>query len=258
MLISHEVPISIFKQSKKFNDYDYCLLHLTYELEDYKNFYLNSVKEGRKVLLDNSLFELGDALTNEQLAKGVEDLHPTWYVIPDCLNNKDETIRRFSSFIKDYPNLPGLKIGVAQGSTIEELTECYIYMSQYADKIAIPFDSKAFETGKGPILEQWCLGRQKFIQMLVDEFIWNDSKPHHLLGCSLAKEFENKLYKRINIETIDTSNPVVAGIVGLRFGEHGLDNKPSIKLCELINKELNENQLDLVKFNVKMFREMCK
>ena len=84
MLISHEIPLSLMEESKQFNDYDYCLLHLTYENEQYRQFYIDSIKNGRRVLLDNSLFELQDALTNDQLAAGVLDLRPTWYVVPDC------------------------------------------------------------------------------------------------------------------------------------------------------------------------------
>ena len=63
MLVSHEVPISLLKYSQNFNDYDYCLLHLTYDHQEYKNYYIDAIKKGRKVLLDNSLFELGDSLS---------------------------------------------------------------------------------------------------------------------------------------------------------------------------------------------------
>lgn len=260
MLISHEVPISLLETSKQFNDYDYCLLHLTYDFSEYKEFYINSIKNGRKVLLDNSLFELGDALTNEQLAQGVLDIKPTWYVIPDCLNNCNKTIERFQSFKKDYPDLPGLAIGVVQGSTIDELIECYKYMSKYADKIAIPFDSKGFEclSNSEDKLEKWCEGRPRFIKLLIDRKIWNYNKPHHLLGCSYAKEFSHDIYNNLNIESVDTSNPVVAGICDLKYEKNGLKTKPSIKLCDLITYAPSQKQLDLIKYNVNSFKEIFK
>lgn len=259
MLISHEVPIALLEKSRKFNDYDYCLLHLTYEYPEYRQYYIDAVKSGRRVLLDNSIFELGDALTNDQLAKGVLDIRPTWYVVPDCLHNRDTTIERFESFKKTYSDLPGLKIGVAQGSTVEELTDCYKYMSENADKIAIPFDSKAFEsyTGYVDTLERWCTGRQMFIQHLVDKGIWNQEKPHHLLGCSYAKEFSNNLYRNISIESCDTSNPIVAGIAGIKYGQDGLNVKPSTKLCELLYHKLTKDEMEAVKYNVSTFRRIC-
>lgn len=260
MLVSHEVPISLLETSKQFNDYDYCLLHLTYDFSEYRKFYIDSVKNGRKVLLDNSLFELGDSLTNVQLAQGVLDINPTWYVVPDCLNNCDETINRFKSFKKDYPNLPGLAIGVVQGSTLDELVKCYKYMSKYADKIAIPFDSKGFGdlVYNKDILEQWCQGRYLFIKHLIDNKIWNHNKPHHLLGCSYAKEFSNNIYNNLNIESVDTSNPVVAGICNLKYEKNGLKTKPSVKLCDLITCVPSQKQLELINYNVYKFKEIFK
>lgn len=256
MLISHEVPICLLEESKKFNDYDYCLLHLTYEYPEYKQFYLNSIKNGRKVLLDNSLFELGDALTNEQLAEGVLDLKPTWYVIPDCLNNKDITISRFEGFIRDYPDLPGLKIGVVHGSTKEELAECYEYMSEKADKIAIPFGSKAFdEIGKGrTILEKRSSGRTGFIKYLIEKNLWNWEKPHHLLGCNLPVEFME--YGRIeNIESLDTSSPIIKGVLGMDLNPN-TPNKPVEKVADLIDMELSSLQKEKIFENVCEFKEL--
>lgn len=259
MLVSHEVPISLLEKSRSFNDYDYCLLHLTYENEQYKQFYVDSIKSGRRVLLDNSLFELGDALTNDQLAAGVLDIRPTWYVVPDCLHNRDVTIQRFESFRRDYKDLPGIRIGVVQGSTVGELIDCYKYMSENADKIALPFDSKAFEsyTNYADALERWCIGRQLFIQHLVDKGIWNQSKPHHLLGCSYAREFSNTLYHNISIESCDTSNPIVASIHHLSYGRDGLHTKPITKLCDLIHYNFSDEELKLIRHNVSTFRRIC-
>lgn len=263
MLISHEVPICLLEKSKSFNDYDYCLLHLTYKYPEYREFYLNSVKEGRKVLLDNSLYELGDALTNEELAKGVMDLKPTEYVVPDCLNDKEVTINRFESFIKEYPNLPGLKIGVCQGKTINEMVECYRYMRDHADKIAIPFGSISYCDffGFEPIryrerLEMYSAGRMMLISYLVRNNEWDYTKPHHLLGCNLVKEFKSPLYKELNIESIDTSNPVVAGIEGIRYSRNGLLTKSKIKLNDKINCKLTKKQFEDIIYNTKRFREI--
>ena len=259
MLISHEVPINLFEESKKFNDYDYCLLHLTYSHPEYKKYYMDAGKSGRTWIMDNSLFELGDALTNDQLAAAVEEMRPTWYIVPDCLHNKDITIGRFRAFKEIHPGLPGICIGVVQGSTVEEMDECYKFMSEHADKIAIPFDSKSFECySESPdILEKWCQGRQAYIQHLVDTGLWNNNKPHHLLGCSYAKEFANRLYREISIESCDTSNPVVAAIHYLPYGEMGLTTKPSVKLCNLIDYELSEIQQNILQHNVSTFRRIC-
>ena len=259
MLISHEVPINLLEESKNFNDYDYCLLHLTYTYPYYKQYYIDAAKAGRRIILDNSVFELSEALTNDKLAQGVLELHPTEYIVPDCLDNKDQTIANLLSFEKDYPVLPAVRIGVVQGSTVEELTECYKFMSKHADKIALSFDSKAYDelSASEDKLDRWCTGRQLFVQHLVDTGVWNYEKPHHLLGCSYAREFSNKLYRKLNIESVDTSNPVVAGIKHLSYGSTGLNEKPSIKLCELVDYTLTDIDKAFIDFNVRTFRRIC-
>lgn len=259
MKIAHEVPTAVLHLSRQFNDYDYCLLHLTFEDKEYEQFYINSVKSGREVLLDNSLFELGDSLSQEVMIEGIRRINPKWYVVPDCLNDKEETIRRFESWKNTAGDVCGLKIGVVQGKTIDELIDCYKYMSENADKIAIPFDSKAFETDKeGNVLKKWSEGRKSFVKLLVDKGIWNHKKPHHLLGCSLAEEFTEPLYRSISIESIDTSNPVVAGCLGIRYHEKGLDYKPKIKLCELAHIKPSTYQIECILHNVKTFRRLTE
>ena len=42
------------------------------------------------------------------------------------------------------------------------------------------------------------------------------NKPHHLLGCSLAKRILKLILDDYSIRSVDTSNPVVAGIKELR------------------------------------------
>ena len=65
MLISHEVPISILQESRKFNDYDYALVHLFETEPEYYDYFVDSLKQGRKVILDNSIFELGTAFDSK-------------------------------------------------------------------------------------------------------------------------------------------------------------------------------------------------
>ena len=152
------------------------------------------------------------------------------------------------------------KIGVVQGKTWQDLTDCYKFMSEEADYIAISFDYSYYEyTGTGTNkLELWCSGRQRFIQDLIDKGYWNWSKPHHLLGCSLAKEFKYYVDTRINnIRSCDTSNPIVAALKGLRYnGDLGLQEKPSTMLCNLIEADMDPDMLEDVQYNTTMFKHI--
>jgi hypothetical protein len=258
MLVSHESPISILDKSRMYNDYDYALVHLFETHPDYYNFFKDSVTVGREVLLDNSIFELGESFDSDKFAEYAKELKPTYYIVPDVLEDGYATIQDFNDFIKKYPDLPGLKIGVVQGRTWDELVDCYRYMSDNADYIAISFDySYYIVTGSGKTkLERYTTGRHKFINDLKREGIWNIHKPHHLLGCSLAKEFSLYTNDR-SIRSVDTSNPVVAGIKELRYnGNLGLNHKPSIKLADLIDHEVTDTQMENIEYNVKNFRKI--
>ena len=127
MLISHEVPKCLFENSIEFNDYDYALVHLFDKDPEYLNFYKECVKQGRHVLLDNSIFELGTAYDNKSFAKWVEELAPTEYIVPDALEDIKKTMQQMDEWNRNYRDVPGRKIGVIQGKTPEELIDCYKY-----------------------------------------------------------------------------------------------------------------------------------
>jgi hypothetical protein len=258
MLVSHESPISILDKSREYNDYDYALVHLFETHPEYYEYFKNSVKLGREVLLDNSIFELGEAFDSEKFAKYTKELKPSYYIVPDVLEDGYATIKSFSEFTSKYTDLPGLKIGAVQGKTYDEIVDCYRYMSEYADYIAISFDfSYYIATGRGKTkLERWCSGRQKLINDLKSDGIWNANKPHHLLGCSLAREFKKYVGDR-SIRSVDTSNPVVAGIKELRYtGDLGLNEKPSIMLADLIDHEVTDTEWENIDHNVWCFKDI--
>ena len=261
MLISHEVPKCLFQNSLEFNDYDYALVHLFDKDDRYYKFYKNCVDQGRHVLLDNSIFELGKAYDNDKFAKWVEVLTPTEYIVPDALEDMEKTIDQMEDWNKSYRKLPGKKIGVVQGKTPEELIECYGYMDKYADvdKIAISFDYSLYEqvVPHPNKYMSWMLGRATMLANMLHSGVINTEKPHHLLGCGLPQEFA--LYRDYDwIETIDTSNPIVHGIKGIKYEYGGLQTKESVKLVDLLNIEVTNEQLYDINHNISYFRNYVK
>jgi hypothetical protein len=273
MKVSHETPVSLLDYSKEYNDFDYCLVHLLHQNAgspqqlDYYNFYkFGRSLYNREVLLDNSIFELGKAFDSAEFHKSVLDIQPNMYIVPDVLEDMAGTVQSFKEFgdkRDDIKNAFQTKtIGAVQGKNWHELKECYKFMSDNADMIAISFDFSYYQiTGEGKThLEKWCSGRQRFIQDLINTGAWNWNKPHHLLGCSLAKEFRYYVDRNIcNIVSCDTSNPIVAAIHGLKYdADYGLDNKPSTKLADLIAHNFTDDQLALVKYNTAMFKKIVR
>lgn len=287
MLVSHETPICMLDESREYNDFDYALVHLFETHPEYYSFFKQSLLRGREVLLDNSIFELGHAFDPVKYANYVEELKPTYYIVPDVLEDSLATMASFHKFKLQYPDLPGLTIGVVQGKTYKELVECYKYMSSRADYIAISFDYSWYETvgyyernirpstvateeeqtlarelikqdEHREKLELLADGRRKFINMLIEDGIWNHNKPHHLLGNSLPQEMKH--YKGISsIRSVDTSNPVVAGIKGIRYiKDYGMVQKPSTLLADLIDHQVSEEERQDIMYNTQQYKNLCK
>lgn len=257
MKVSHESPLSLLEMSRDYNDYDYALVHLFESIPEYYQFFVDSLKQGREVILDNSIFELGESYDPDKFAEWIKKLQPTYYIIPDCLNNYQKTIDNLNNFINKYPNLPGKRIGVVQGRTYEDICYCYNEMDKYCDKIAISFDYDLYlemipEEGMN-IWQRWCLGRQKLIEMLVNDNIINVNKKHHLLGIALPQELKS-YYKYNWIDSVDTSNPIVHGLYNIKYNNGELSEKKSTKLVDLIHTEVNNEQLKCIKHNIKQFK----
>ena len=102
-----------------------------------------------------------------------------------------------------------------------------------------------------------CSGRQRLIKMLQEDGIWNFNKPHHLLGNSLPQEM--KAYKNMpSIRSVDTSNPVIAGMHGIRYiTDYGMTSKPNALLADLIDAELTIEQQQDVLYNVAEYKKLC-
>ena len=76
----------------------------------------------------------------------------------------------------------------------------------------------------------------------------------HLLGCCLPQEFG--WYKDLPIESLDTSNPIMAGREGIKYKAGGLEGKPKVKIDEVIDKTFDRETLDIINYNVVKFREI--
>jgi|TARA_R110000782_G_scaffold3623_2_gene13161 hypothetical protein len=259
--IAHESPKSIFNHVQNQTDYDYALVHLFEEDEEYYQHFVDALAAGREVILDNSIFELEEAFDADRFAYWIKKLKPTWYIVPDALEKCFVTCDQMHNWNEKYSDLPGKKIGVVQGKTYESIASCYDYMDKVAkvDMIAISFDY-SYYTVSAPHPNKyvsWMLGRVKLIGDLLKNGVINKEIPHHLLGCGLPQEFS--FYKDDAFDfiySLDTSNPVVHGIKGIKYKEQGLWSKESQKLFELINSDISVAQLQGVIENIGKFREL--
>ena len=256
----HEAPKSIFKQVQRMTDGDYALVNL-FDDEEYVHQF---DPKHRDTILDNGVFELGKAFDSDVFAAWVEKFQPTWYIVPDVLEDGEATIERFMEFIGKYRGLPGKIIGVAQGKDYNDYVKCYKAIEPYCDKIGMSFDCSWYREGiksDNPWI-QLAGGRVRNLIKMDDEGVINRSKPHHLLGVALPQEMEYyQLFQRSGtfewIDSVDTSNPVVHGLKGIAYSSNGLYDKESQKLYTMINAEVSPTQMHTIEHNIRQFRRFC-
>jgi hypothetical protein len=258
--IAHEAPKAIFKQLQEITDYDYALVHLFEEDPEYLQKFKDALAAGREVILDNSIFELEEAFDADRFAYWINELKPTWYIVPDSLENASQTMENMASWNEKYADkVHGKKIGVVQGKTYSEIVSCYEYMIHHAnvDMVAISFDYSYYQE-KFPHsnkLVSWMLGRVLLLNQMLKDGIIDTDMPHHLLGCALPQEFQYYRGEEYDwIYSLDTSNPVVHGLKQIWYTDVGLWSKESQKLFTMINSEVSPTQLGIVVSNILRFR----
>ena len=263
-MCAHESPLSLMNWVGCEEDYAYALVHhFENNEEGYFDYFKRMLAENKEVVLDNSIFELKEAFEGKEFVKWIERLEPTYYIIPDVLEEGYSTMTNFVNWVKEYKEVPGMKMGVVQGTTYQEIADCYNFMKDYADYVCISFDMSYYNVtglGREESLRR-CTGRQRLVQQLIDDGHWAWHKPHHLLGCSLAREFkwyiDNNIY---NIRSLDTSNPVIAGIAGKTYnGTLGLEEEFHLadKLGEVFRaEEFSDDIKDDIKYNIESFQKI--
>ena len=259
MKISHEVPLCLLEQSLQFNDYDYCLPHLMDQYEEYKNFFMKSKENGVRIMMDNSLHELGVPYSDERLFYWLEKLKPNEFFVPDYWEDKTQSIvsaKKWSEIQNGFPHITF--IAVVQAKYIDEAIECYqVYKDLGYKKIAFSYGASYYNEVSAHSNKALgkALGRIQVINYLRSIGLIHNNDRIHLLGCSVPQEFG--FYKDLSyIESIDTSNPIMAAIQGLRYNSNGLYVKPTVNMNECFEIPLSEINVELVNYNVKQFKQI--
>ena len=256
--ISHEVPITLLEESKKFNDYDYCLPHLLDQHGLYEKYFRQAKAEGRYIIMDNSLHELGEAYDTKRLLHWVNELEPNEFIVPDVWENANASVRNAKTWASIELPEGVEKVAVVQGKTyIDFATGYQRYKWLGYQKIAFSYGASWFQETfqhPNPYVAKM-MGRLKTINNLYKYNVIGDYDRVHLLGCNLPQEF--LYYKDYPfIESIDTSNPIIHGLKGMRYSEGGLLHKDKEKIDENFFQPISEKQKKDVLHNVKMFRKI--
>jgi len=256
--ISHETPFCLLEKSLEFNNYQYALVHLLESNEEYRNHFLKCKEMGIEIYLDNSLHELGYAMDADTLLKWVDILRPSNFFIPDVWEDKDASVRNARQWATIELPEGVTKVAVVQAKSMHEAILCtqaykdfgyskiaYSYGASYYNEVC-PHPNK--DLGKA-------IGRFIVLSSLYEQKILTKFDRVHLLGTASPIEFG--MYKNIEcIESIDTSNPIMAGIERRVYDSMGLESKPKANMNDYQSERIGPTQLDSIYYNIKMFREI--
>ena len=267
--VSHELPNNMLYMSKEINDYEYCLPHLLDWGEDYKNHFIQTKKDGRYIIMDNSLHELGEAYAEDRLMHWINVLEPDEFIVPDVWENQIATLTNAAKWInKPLPKSESEyfhteKVAVVQAKSFNEAVACYSELRDLGyKKIAFSYGAQYYNdlfphpnklVGK-------MMGRIMAIHKMWDMRVIKSYHRVHLLGCALPQEFA--YYKQLmtigTIESIDTSNPIIHGLKGIKYEHYGLKTKDTTKIDQLEEIELTSNVLYNINHNLIKFKQFLK
>jgi hypothetical protein len=258
MKISHELPISLFPYSYEWNNFDYLLPCFVDKYPKYREYFEQAKKDGRFIIMDNSLFE-GYNHTNQELIDKINEFTPNIFIVPDAWNDASKTLKNAKHWMNVLkPQIPETTnlMAVLQGNTLHELLTSYQTLVDLGyTHIAFNHSSNAyydmFPTSL-PLIAQ-TLGRKGLINDLEAKNILVKSNYHHLLGASNPIEFSwyrDKPY----IKSGDTSAPIINGALGIRIDKVKDYEKPIEKLEHFMEMDLS-GQIEDITFNVQKFKE---
>ena len=257
MKISHEVPRCLLNNSRDFNDYDYCLPHLLDEDEHYKDFFYESRKLGRHIIMDNSLHELGTAYDHKRLHHWIKELEPDEFIVPDVWMKYAQTVA-MAKYWKQfkYPKRTKL-IAVIQGEDKNSAYLCAGLLSGLGyEKLCVSYGATWY-TDFFPHTNETLgksLGRIRFVNGLLKLKEYKNTK-FHLLGCSVPQEF-GWYDNHPQIESIDTSSPIMAALENTTYTLSGLLEKPKANMNTHFNINSEEVDYSLVLKNVRRFKKI--
>jgi len=262
MIVNHEVPRCLLTSSPEFNEYDFCLPHLLDQDKDYLSYFKWAKEQGRYIVMDNSLHELkdingGHGYSHDRLRYWVNELEPNEFIVPDVWMDCSQTVAQAKHW-KQYKYPEKTKpIAVIQGSNKSEAYLCANLLHDLGySKLCVSYGATWYNDSfpHNNVDMGKALGRVHFVMGLLQLQHLKNVKLH-LLGCAIPSEF-SWYDNHPQIESIDTSNPVMAALEGIKYEGYGLNNKPKANMNDHFNVDIKDVNHENVEYNVKMFRNI--
>jgi hypothetical protein len=230
------------------------------EDEDYRNHFIECKEEGIPIYLDNSLHELKEAIGGDILIKWINILEPECVFIPDVWEDLHKSVVNARHWCQIQTPENTTKVAVVQANNLTDAGICYkIYKDLGYKKIAFSYGANYYKNYFPHINSNisQALGRVYIINNLYERKIINENDKIHLLGT--ACPFEFSLYRDMPfIDSIDTSNPIMATIDNIIYPSNGVINKPKSNMNNNFDIDRNKINSELLFHNIYTFKQLLK
>lgn len=236
MKLALECSTDMLEMVQPFADFDWVLGHKVLEDKEYAEYHLNS---NRLKFIDNSVNEVGEPLSTEDLKKVWGLVKGTYIVSPDWIGGARKTLDAYQECLKEFGR--ERIVGVVQGQVFEEALNCVeVYGPGW---IAVPYDI--------------CSKRNDppWLMALMRALIICNIPPDrhiHLLGLTSLKEFYWYI-NRPNVLSIDTGVPILLGLQGKDILEP-LESKEEATYNQMEKIELTQIGWTAIMRNIALLR----
>lgn len=252
-------PISMMHNLCPMGDIELCFTHLLKANNtEYKQYYLNAKSNGRFVILDNGIMEIGYSMNANDLLSVSSELRPDLVTPPEVLNDSHSTLKMTYEFVEDF-NKSGLYpqtkiLGVAHGANLKDWCSSFQELLQIPQIVRIglpydiPFDVYTSTEGNDNRLMNLVLRRIELCDWISK---YHPKAQIHLFGLAHPSELSIQL-KHSFIKSIDTSLPVMAAINNIKYKEN--EYGPYEKRVLEINLPYESNDVQLAIHNISIVK----
>lgn len=211
-------------------------MYLTHLVEKYPMYIKVAQQAGGYKILDNSLIELGNAMTIERVLDAAEKIKAHEIILPDVFQDCDGTLRAIDAALTEIDwrysgECPFNLMAVAQGKTWDEWDKCYeqLMADDRINVIGIPkVCAKMLPGGRPEVM------RRSQCRL--------SDKKHHLLGLWYSA---SELYQYEHPELIRSCDTVLASFIA-KHNLTAMSVRPDGFTVDLENDVINPQIIDAV------------
>jgi len=296
--INCELPLqTLLEQNMKLNEYDFVLFHLYQSHPAYREYYRTLRKEHpeRVMIFDNSAYEYfikGEKLDVVAFRRAIEELNPTFYILPDVLMDKAKTLDGVNNFINEgLPEVDSEPLAIIQGNTKREMIDCLeMYKTFGISNIGIPFHNSFYCKWAGidwpSMFRMWnpkaLFEKYPFLNVFKEFCKVYDTIPSLEMGELIPKDiqyavgrvhFINDIRKKLedfdyvhilgshcpfeinfykDFNSMDTGYPVKLALAGKLLGTE--EEKPNTIIDDFFEKHIDPVTTDQIVRNINIFK----